>query len=415
MLQEDALQSVQSNIGIYGGSPASDGRFKTDAFGNNYAADLYGQPYEFCGGLGYWYEADLGMHYVRARWYDPKSGTWLSVDPVQSEPRYSYVHQMPTVATDPSGTEPDLQNQVGNSSQSVNHHQGNNPLNQSDFYRLNAFYGFNRNNARTGLPPVEPLQAWRLAIDSRMAQYSTKEIRQHQMRLNIDKEYKEEYANSFSTVGTGIRHVNPLAWHDERDFLPNAPGDLSDPDLDWTEQAITVRSKVSLDVYFDLLKKFYGYTGQKVSTTQVTAVGQYITFTFSGLPSLGQNNFDVQVIKLRPKEHLFVVQTLNGHILKGYRYWKVTQLPGGRVRVSTGSVDKSAGTSEEIKGVIARTIAMFHNQKHEQFAGWENMLRAIVTKVDPKSPIVSNSSYPPIMKKTSDPQFGDVMRYITTP
>ncbi|MEP6756701.1 MAG: hypothetical protein ABJA67_14440 [Chthonomonadales bacterium] len=44
MLQEDALQSVQSNIGIYSGIPSSDGRFKTDAFGNNYATDLYGQP-----------------------------------------------------------------------------------------------------------------------------------------------------------------------------------------------------------------------------------------------------------------------------------------------------------------------------------------------------------------------------------
>lgn len=103
MLQLDAQQSVQSNAGIYGGVPASDGRFKTDAFGNNYAADLPGQPYEFGGGLGYWYDPDLALHYIRERWYDPKMGTWLSVDPVSSEPRYSYVHQMPTTHVDPSG------------------------------------------------------------------------------------------------------------------------------------------------------------------------------------------------------------------------------------------------------------------------------------------------------------------------
>ena len=62
-----------------------------------------GQPYECGGGLGYWYDPDLALHYIRERWYDAKSGTWLSVDPVSSEPRYSYVHQMRTTHVDPSG------------------------------------------------------------------------------------------------------------------------------------------------------------------------------------------------------------------------------------------------------------------------------------------------------------------------
>ena len=49
-------------------------------------------------------------------------------------------------------------------------------------------------------------------------------------------------------------------------------------------------------------------------------------------------------------------------------------------------------------------------------AGLDHRFKAaIVTKVDPNSAIISDSSYPPIIKKTSDPQFGDVMRYITTP
>ncbi|MEP6754610.1 MAG: RHS repeat-associated core domain-containing protein, partial [Chthonomonadales bacterium] len=154
MLQEDALQSVQSIIGIYGGSPASDGRFKTDAFGNNYAADLPGMPYEFGGGLGYWYDPDLGLNYVREQWYDPKSGTWLSVDPVPSEPRYSYVHQMPTVGVDPSG----MQFVVPNASAPIYSVSGQ-PLNSSSpeamAYRLSGATTFTepgRAGYRVGYP-----------------------------------------------------------------------------------------------------------------------------------------------------------------------------------------------------------------------------------------------------------------------
>jgi RHS repeat-associated protein len=55
------------------------------------------------GGSGYWQEVGLGLEYVRARWLDPNTGSWLSVDPVSGEPRYSYDHNSPTLRTDPSG------------------------------------------------------------------------------------------------------------------------------------------------------------------------------------------------------------------------------------------------------------------------------------------------------------------------
>jgi RHS repeat-associated protein len=57
----------------------------------------------FVGGSGYWQEPELGLSYVRARWLNPNTGSWLSVDPVTSEPRYSYAHNMPTTRVDPSG------------------------------------------------------------------------------------------------------------------------------------------------------------------------------------------------------------------------------------------------------------------------------------------------------------------------
>ena len=60
------------------------------------------------GGSGYWQEPELGLAYVRARWLNEGTGSWLSVDPVSSEPRYSYAHNMPTTHVDPSGRQSGL-------------------------------------------------------------------------------------------------------------------------------------------------------------------------------------------------------------------------------------------------------------------------------------------------------------------
>ncbi len=60
-------------------------------------------PHRFVGGLGYYEDPDLDLTYVRARWYRPSTGSWLSVDPVPGEPPFSYVGHAPTFRTDPSG------------------------------------------------------------------------------------------------------------------------------------------------------------------------------------------------------------------------------------------------------------------------------------------------------------------------
>ena len=41
--------------------------------------------------------------YVQARWLEPQTGTWLSVDPLVGEPNYSYAYNAPTAYMDPSG------------------------------------------------------------------------------------------------------------------------------------------------------------------------------------------------------------------------------------------------------------------------------------------------------------------------
>ncbi len=49
-------------------------RYRRDVWGNVLSRSAAGNPYIYLGGLGYWYEPDLGLDYVRARWLDPGVG-----------------------------------------------------------------------------------------------------------------------------------------------------------------------------------------------------------------------------------------------------------------------------------------------------------------------------------------------------
>src|SRR5690606_30153869 len=55
---------------------------------------------------GAWTDPVSGLQYLRARWYDPRTGTFLSEDPAgdtDSPNRYAYVGWRPNEATDPTG------------------------------------------------------------------------------------------------------------------------------------------------------------------------------------------------------------------------------------------------------------------------------------------------------------------------
>ena len=73
--------------------------------------DPYGNPVNNNGGdpygyTGEWYEGYTHLLHLRARWYSSKTGTFLSVDPVESEPPYQYVGGNVVNLTDPSGYSP---------------------------------------------------------------------------------------------------------------------------------------------------------------------------------------------------------------------------------------------------------------------------------------------------------------------
>jgi RHS repeat-associated protein len=77
--------------------------YETDAWGNEQTANTSTNRSVYLGGLGYWQEPSLGLNYVRARWMDPITGRWISVDSVPTEPRYLYAANSPTLRVDPTG------------------------------------------------------------------------------------------------------------------------------------------------------------------------------------------------------------------------------------------------------------------------------------------------------------------------
>jgi len=81
-----------------------------DAFGNiTVETDpALGDRYKFTGRE---YDSITGLYYNRARYYDPRTGSWTSQDPLgfaaEEENLYRYVANDPIDATDPSGMEED--------------------------------------------------------------------------------------------------------------------------------------------------------------------------------------------------------------------------------------------------------------------------------------------------------------------
>ena len=69
--------------------------------------DPYGSPVETGGDpygfTGEWWEEEVALLHLRARWYAPGVGVFLSRDPVEGEPPYAYVRGNPVNLTDPSG------------------------------------------------------------------------------------------------------------------------------------------------------------------------------------------------------------------------------------------------------------------------------------------------------------------------
>jgi RHS repeat-associated protein len=78
--------------------------YEFDPYGNPVNNTKGGEPYGY---TGEWWAGYINLLHLRARWYAPETGTFLSRDPVESEPPYLYVRGNPINLTDPSGRIPD--------------------------------------------------------------------------------------------------------------------------------------------------------------------------------------------------------------------------------------------------------------------------------------------------------------------
>ena len=84
-------------------------RWESDAFGIGTANQNPGGVMQFEFNLrlpGQQFDAETGLHYNNARYYDPGTGRYISSDPIGLAGglnTYGYVRQAPTVAVDPSG------------------------------------------------------------------------------------------------------------------------------------------------------------------------------------------------------------------------------------------------------------------------------------------------------------------------
>ena len=79
--------------------------YEYDAFGNSFTVSgTTPNNYLYRGERR---DADLGLYYLRARYYNPQSGRFTGVDPLtdQGQPRYEYAGADPVDGLDPMGTE----------------------------------------------------------------------------------------------------------------------------------------------------------------------------------------------------------------------------------------------------------------------------------------------------------------------
>lgn len=94
----DGLGSVRA---ISGADGSTANRYSYDAFGQPRVQEgVFRNPYQF---TGQQVDAETGLVYLRARYYDPSIGRFLSRDPVLTEPPYAYVRNNPVMLVDRDG------------------------------------------------------------------------------------------------------------------------------------------------------------------------------------------------------------------------------------------------------------------------------------------------------------------------
>ncbi len=140
-------------------------------------------------------------------------------------------------------------------------------------------------------------------------------------------------------------------------------------------------SRLSADAMLGEMQKFSSLNMYPVRADRNAGnVGDVITFDMqSGLTDLaglrneaGQADFPVKVTKFNSSGRYFVVRTMSGHPLAGWRYWGVRQLAGGDLVLETFSVEHPYSPIDWGK--------MKRGGLRGMYLTWENMLTDLAVK-----------------------------------
>jgi RHS repeat-associated protein len=104
----NAIGSIETVTDADGNIEAT---YEMDAYGNLLSStDTLDNDFRFIGAHGVRYDATTGLCYMRARWYDPETGRFISRDPYKGDitrpdslHHYLYCRNNPIKFTDPSG------------------------------------------------------------------------------------------------------------------------------------------------------------------------------------------------------------------------------------------------------------------------------------------------------------------------
>jgi len=96
--------ALGSTLALTDGSEAITDTYRFYAFGETLTSSgTTTNPFQYVGNLGYYNEAALALQYLRARYYQPQTGRFVSADPIFSVNLYTYAQNAPLTRFDPSG------------------------------------------------------------------------------------------------------------------------------------------------------------------------------------------------------------------------------------------------------------------------------------------------------------------------
>lgn len=164
-------------------------------------------------------------------------------------------------------------------------------------------------------------------------------------------------AVAIMAVEVGYMGVESLRENGKRGWTAIRP-DPNSPHLTANHHSVRIRNSTkSLDDMFERLSYLNVPTAiaQPFGFLPVTGVGERIGWDMPFFTDVGQADFYVESVKFAdnangtgPGDHFFAVETLKGHPLRGWRFWRVYQAENDIV-VETGAVDEPNGAVGRLK------------------------------------------------------------------